>query len=215
MGATIRENQAALTDADWKTWVAAIDALHGTAAAAAPQPGVRPGPRVGDEHGRDGVGSAHHAPDGHGRRNFLAWHRRFLRRFELRLQQIDPDLSVPHWGLGRRPADPSSPRRPGDVDLGVRADKINAATSFARFQRRYTHRDLTPTGIDITGGHPALNGARLSMSSHRPTRRGRSGQRTPARPTACARSAQSWMCTTLPPRVVITCRRPDLGEAHP
>lgn len=30
-------------------------------------------------------------------RNFLAWHRWFLREFERRLQQEDPEVTVPYW----------------------------------------------------------------------------------------------------------------------
>src|SRR5919197_1077891 len=30
-------------------------------------------------------------------RNFLAWHRWFLRQFELRLQEVDPGVTVPYW----------------------------------------------------------------------------------------------------------------------
>ena len=34
---------------------------------------------------------------GHGNAAFLAWHRQFLRQFELALQEIKPEVSLPYW----------------------------------------------------------------------------------------------------------------------
>lgn len=150
MSTTIRKNQAGFTDAEWKAFVTAIDALHGTTAAA---PAYRAFVQVHvSAMSMGGMAWGVHTMLQMGTvgRNFLVWHRRFLRQFELRLQQIDSNLSVPYWDWIADPripvalADPAALARwsvirdwtPQDMPTQAQLDTVNAATSLSRFQRR-------------------------------------------------------------------------------
>lgn len=95
----IRKNQKNMTKAEWKALISAIDAMHGTAASA---PAYR---RFVTLH-VDGMSMAHMDWSVHTMRmggalmlgkNFLTWHRRFLKLFEERLQAIDPTVTIPYW----------------------------------------------------------------------------------------------------------------------
>lgn len=95
----IRKNQKNLTTTEWKAFVAAIDAMHGTAAAS---PAYR---RFVTLH-VDAMSAAHMDWSVHTMRmggmlmrgkNFLTWHRRFLKLFEERLQAIAPTVTIPYW----------------------------------------------------------------------------------------------------------------------
>ncbi|KAJ2163091.1 hypothetical protein GGF46_000020 [Coemansia sp. RSA 552] len=50
----------------------------------------------------DGFGSMHDhiSHQVHGNEQFFAWHRRFLRHFEMLMQEIDPDVVLPYWNWG-------------------------------------------------------------------------------------------------------------------
>lgn len=50
----------------------------------------------------DGFGSMHDhiSHQIHGNEQFFAWHRRFLRHFEMLMQEIDPDVVLPYWNWG-------------------------------------------------------------------------------------------------------------------
>ncbi|KAJ2001138.1 hypothetical protein GGI04_002768 [Coemansia thaxteri] len=50
----------------------------------------------------DGFGSMHDhiSHQIHGNEQFFAWHRRFLRHFELLMQEIDPEAVLPYWNWG-------------------------------------------------------------------------------------------------------------------
>ncbi|KAJ2725480.1 hypothetical protein GGI07_001236 [Coemansia sp. Benny D115] len=50
----------------------------------------------------DGFGSMHDhiSHQIHGNEHFFAWHRRFLRHFEILMQEIDPDVVLPYWNWG-------------------------------------------------------------------------------------------------------------------
>ncbi|KAI9503894.1 hypothetical protein BX070DRAFT_223044 [Coemansia spiralis] len=50
----------------------------------------------------DGFGSMHDhiSHQVHGNDQFFAWHRRFLRHFEVLMQDIDPDVVLPYWNWG-------------------------------------------------------------------------------------------------------------------
>jgi tyrosinase len=96
MPATRRE-QSKLSQADWQRLIDAISQLHGVGA---PSPAYRDFVAVHIE-AMTGQGMAWgvHTMRNMGMvgRNFLAWHRRFLLRFEQRLQQVDAGVSVPYW----------------------------------------------------------------------------------------------------------------------
>lgn len=94
-----RKNQKHLTTAEWNALIAAIDAMHGTAAA---PPAYR---RFVTLH-TDAMSMAHmdwqvHTMQMNGMfmkgTYFLTWHRRFLKIFEQRLQAVNPNVTVPYW----------------------------------------------------------------------------------------------------------------------
>lgn len=92
---TIRKNQKNMSVAEWTALIAAIDAMHGTGATA---PAYR---RFVSLH-VDAMTMAHmdwsvHSMNGMTGKNFLTWHRRFLKLFELRLQVVNPNVTVPYW----------------------------------------------------------------------------------------------------------------------
>jgi hypothetical protein len=92
----VRKNQSQLSASEWQALVAAIDAIR--------KPRAKK-PRYQDfvaVHNQGMAGSGMHTWGVHTMgpmrgRNFLAWHRWFLRQFELRLQQADPEVTVPYW----------------------------------------------------------------------------------------------------------------------
>lgn len=95
----VRKNQKNLTKSDWKALIAAIDAMHGTAALA---PAYR---RFVTLH-VDAMSMTHMDWSVHSMRmggslmrgkNFLTWHRRFLKLFEDRLQAANPAVTLPYW----------------------------------------------------------------------------------------------------------------------
>lgn len=95
----IRKDQKNLTPTEWKSFISAVDALHGTSVTA---PAYR---RFVTLH-VDAMSAAHMDWSVHTMRmgsslmrgkNFLAWHRRFLKLFEARLQKVDPTVTVPYW----------------------------------------------------------------------------------------------------------------------
>ena len=94
-----RKNQKDMTKTEWNAFIAAVDALHGTSAAA---PAYR---RFVSLH-VDAMSMANMDWSVHTMRmggplirgkNFLTWHRRFLKLFELRLQAVDTSVTVPYW----------------------------------------------------------------------------------------------------------------------
>ena len=95
----VRKNQNAMTVPEWEALIAAIDAMHGTVAAA---PAYR---RFVSLH-VEAMSMAHmdwsvHSMNMGGPlvrgRNFLAWHRLLLRIFEQRLQNVNGAVTVPYW----------------------------------------------------------------------------------------------------------------------
>ncbi len=95
----IRKNQKELTAAEWTTFIDAIDSMHGTSA---PAPAYR---RFVALHvsamNMSNMDWAVHTMNMPGMhmvgRNFFAWHRRLVQRFEQRLQLVHPTVTVPYW----------------------------------------------------------------------------------------------------------------------
>lgn len=95
----IRKNQKNMTKAEWKALISAIGGMHGTAAAA---PAYR---RFVSLH-VDAMTMTHMDWSVHTMKmggtwmrgeNFLTWHRRFLKLFELRIQAVNPLVTIPYW----------------------------------------------------------------------------------------------------------------------
>ena len=146
---TVRKNQGHLSASEQKRFIRAINQLHGTSASA---PAYRAFVAV---HARAmsmaGMSwQVHTMSVGMPGTNFLAWHRHFLVRFEQRLQQVDPAVSIPYWDWITDPAIPAflnhsalltkwSVERhfvphempsAAELDLAMRIDR------FPRFQRK-------------------------------------------------------------------------------
>jgi tyrosinase len=95
----VRKDQRNLSSAEWTAFINAVDAIHGTTV---PPPAYR---RFVTLH-VDAMSMSHMDWSVHTMRmgsslvrgkNFLAWHRRFLKLFEERLQAVDPTVTVPYW----------------------------------------------------------------------------------------------------------------------
>jgi tyrosinase len=107
--ADTRKDQSKLTNADWQALIDAINQLHGVGA---PQPAYRDFVKLHTEAMTTAAGMTWevHTMPGMGMvgRNFLAWHRRYVRSFELRLQQAVPGVTVPYWDWTKARAIPAA-----------------------------------------------------------------------------------------------------------
>ena len=96
--ADVRKDQAQLTKAEWHRLIDAINQLHGVDTK---RPAYREFVKLHTDAmtTADGMTWEVHTMQSMGMvgRNFLAWHRRYVRSFELRLQQIDPEVTIPYW----------------------------------------------------------------------------------------------------------------------
>jgi tyrosinase len=92
----IRKNQARLSSSEWAALVEALDAVRRRGAT---EPSYRDFVRVHVEamEGRGMHTWGVHTMGMMRGRNFLAWHRWYLRRFEQRLQEENPEVTVPYW----------------------------------------------------------------------------------------------------------------------
>jgi Common central domain of tyrosinase len=169
---TVRPNQRDLSNAQRDAFVAAVNQMHGTAAA---PPAYRAFVQLHvDAMSMTGMSWGVHTMPGMGMvgRNFLSWHRRFLWQFEQRLQAVDPTVAVPYWdwiadptlpGFLSDPAlltswsvsrnwDPSQMPVAADVDVAL------SRSTFSSFQRKLemgAHGDV----------HVAVGGTMDSSSS--------------------------------------------------
>jgi tyrosinase len=93
--ADVRKNQARLSRGEWQALIDAIDATQRRGAAS---PRYRDFVDVHIEamSGSGMTWSVHSMGTVRGR-NFLAWHRWFVRRLERRLQREDPSVTIPYW----------------------------------------------------------------------------------------------------------------------
>jgi len=150
--ADVRKNQRDLSKAEWTRLIDAINATHGMGI---PAPRYRDFVRVHVEAmnpmSAEGMSwGVHTMGPGMVGRNFLAWHRRFIRELELRLQVAKPGVTLPYWDweADRKIPAPLTPARllhnwgvtrhwdasllPTPHDLAA----VMAQTTFRPFQRR-------------------------------------------------------------------------------
>jgi len=94
--ARVRPNQNSLTQAQWSAFVGAVNATHGIGVRA---PAYRDFVALHVKAMSMGgmPWGVHFMGPGTSGRNFLAWHRRFLQQFELRLQAADSSMRLPYW----------------------------------------------------------------------------------------------------------------------
>lgn len=94
--AHVRKNQAKLAKREWDAF---MDALNATMRNGAEAPRYRDFVKV-HEDAMTGAGMHQwgvHSMDGMVGRNFLAWHRWYLVKFERRLQEEDQTVTLPYW----------------------------------------------------------------------------------------------------------------------
>ena len=168
---SLRKNQRHLSASEQKRYVRAINQLHGISA---PAPAYRAFVAV---HARAmsmaGMSwQVHTMGVGMPGTNFLAWHRHFLVRFEQRLQEVDPDVSIPYWDWITDPTIPAflndpallskwSVERsftPHEMPSGAELDLAMDIDRFPRFQRKL---ELGPHN-DV---HNAVGGTMATSSS--------------------------------------------------
>ena len=96
--AATRKDQSKLRSDDWQALIDAINQLHGVGAT---RPAYRDFVKLHTQAMTTAAGmtwEVHTMPSmGMVGRNFLAWHRRYVRSFELRLQQAVPEVTIPYW----------------------------------------------------------------------------------------------------------------------
>jgi tyrosinase len=175
---TTRKNQAALTNQEWQKFIAALAALRGMG---------NPKPRYGtfvDVHVRamsmGGMSWGVHTMPQMGMvgRNFLAWHRRYILRFEQQLQKVDPDVALPYWDPIANPSLPARLNTPAFVAnwglvrhwdasfLPVAGDlaSVLTRTTFAPFQLAL-ERLHGGVHIAVGGDNPANSGQMAGSNS--------------------------------------------------
>lgn len=167
--ATVRKNQTSLSRAEWTALINAVNALRGVGA---------PVPQYGNfvrvhVNAMMPIGMAWsvHSMTGMLGRNFLAWHRQYLLRFEQRLQQVDPSVALPYWDSIATPRLPqalstralltswgiSRQWNPTFLPSRAQLNAVNARTSFDPFQR-----DLEQLHNSV---HRAVGGTMATASS--------------------------------------------------
>ena len=107
---TMRKNEARLSKDEWEAFIGAVDAIRKRGAK---KPSYSDFLKV---HVDAMVGSGMHSWGVHSMsgmrgRNFLTWHRWYLLQFERRLQEEDPDVSVPYWDWVTNPQIPAAINR--------------------------------------------------------------------------------------------------------
>ncbi len=146
----VRKNQRNLSPGEWTALINALNGMHGVTAA---PPAYRDFVALHVRAMTTATGMSwgvHSMGPGMDGRNFLAWHRLFLKAFEQRLQQTTPGVTIPYWDalLDRsiptaltNPAlltswsvtrDWNDTRLPQQADLDV----ANAQATFIPFQTR-------------------------------------------------------------------------------
>ena len=94
-----RKNQKALSSQEWADLIDAVNQTHGVGAKApAYRSFVKVHERAMNSADMEGMSWGVHTmgPMMRGR-NFLSWHRQFVRRLELRLQKVHPAVTIPYW----------------------------------------------------------------------------------------------------------------------
>lgn len=93
----VRKNQRDLTETEWQSLIAAINAI---ATPSAQSPRYRDFVALHVKAMDDPTGmtwGAHSMPGMGPGRNFLVWHRELLAKFEARLQLVNPTVVLPYW----------------------------------------------------------------------------------------------------------------------
>ena len=162
---TIRKSTSALSNAEWTAFINAINAMHGTGAAA---PAYRAFVNLHvDAFDHANMNWGVHSMGGMVGTNFLAWHRRFLHSIERRL-----GVALPYWDWVTNPVLPPKISTPAllvswsvtrnwNADLvpdQPDVDSVMSKSTFVAFQ-------TTLEGGPHNSGHRAVGGTMSSASS--------------------------------------------------
>jgi tyrosinase len=172
----VRKNQKKLSSKEWKALIAAIDAMHGSSAAA---PAYR---RFVTLH-VDAMSMAHidwsvHTMSMNGGamvrgKNFLTWHRRLVKLFETRLQAVDPAVTVPYWNSVEDRAIPAALDDPAllkrwSVTRAWNASKLAKAADLSAAQNytgTFTGLQTLVEGAIHSDTHNAVGGDMMGSAS--------------------------------------------------
>lgn len=171
----VRKNQKNMTKAEWKALISAIDGMHGTGASA---PAYR---RFVSLH-VDAMSMAHMDWSVHMMwmggtlmrgKNFLTWHRRFLKLCEEGMQAVNPTVTIPYWDSI---TDRSIPTALDDQDLLASwsvtrnwdASQLGAAadlTAIETYAGTFTGFQTLLEGAIHAGTHNAVGGDMAGAAS--------------------------------------------------
>jgi tyrosinase len=166
-----RKNQAALTNAEWAIFIDAINKTHGVGS---PAPTYRDFVKIHmqamDLNNPTGMSWGVHTMGRMMRgRNFLAWHRQYILRLEMRLQQINSSIAIPYWDSIANPSLPKALSgkallkswgvtrafNPRGLPVLSELQAINSQTRFSAFQTTLEstlHADVhNAVGGDMAG----------------------------------------------------------------
>lgn len=134
-----RKSHTTLSTSEWSALIAAITAIHGTGTGSPRyRDFVRIHERAMNPLDMAGMSWGVHTMSRMMRgRNFFAWHRLFLLRFEQRLQRVNPAVALPYWDWI---SDPNMP-----APLNTSSLLRNWGVS-----RRW-QPSLMPTGAELAG----------------------------------------------------------------
>ncbi len=113
--ADVRKNQSQLTRNEWDRFIGAIDAIR-RRGASSPTYKDFVDVHVEAMEGRGMHTWGVHSMAGMEGRNFLAWHRWYLRRLERRLQKESPRVTIPYWDWVADPRVPAAINRPAQLE---------------------------------------------------------------------------------------------------
>lgn len=171
----VRKNQKNMTAAEWSKFIAAIDALHG-AGVAAPAYRSFVNLHVAAMDMANMGWSVHTMSMGSTMmvgRNFLAWHRRFTKLMEERLQKINPLVTIPYWDSITDRTIPAAMNTPAllsrwSVTRNWDPSELATATDLTTIQNFSGTFSLFQSTLEVgvhNGTHRAVGGNMATASS--------------------------------------------------
>lgn len=168
-----RPNQSSLTATDWQRFIDAVDKTHGIGATApAYRDFVRVHVRAMDPSDPTSMSWGVHSMSGMRGRNFLPWHRWFVRQMERRLRKIHATVVIPYWDAITDRAIPAALAKPAlltrwSVTRNWKASQLarSADLTAAMSMGTFTSFQTTVEGVVHGSVHNAVGGDMASASS--------------------------------------------------